>query len=183
MPLPCNLSNFNYSLTGNASNILLKPVHHWLLFPLFLLFFCNTVDECMEFNLFIVHWFRNITLYKANYNTNTVWPSLNISLRLGATTAERAKVLKQWLDEVAIMQGVPSECMPRADDGTRLFGRFNNMKGFECGRFKSFLTSRRCQPHYSEVLSQNLSWGEWIETVAGGRGNSSTFTLRFAMFY
>ncbi len=25
----------------------------------------------MEFNLFIVHLFRNITLYKANYNTNT----------------------------------------------------------------------------------------------------------------
>ncbi len=52
-------------------NILHKQYHHWLLFPLFLLFCNTTVDECMEF---IVHLFRNITLYKANYNTNTFWP-------------------------------------------------------------------------------------------------------------
>ncbi len=28
----------------------------------------------MEFDLFVVHLFCNITLYKANYNTNTFWP-------------------------------------------------------------------------------------------------------------
>ncbi len=46
----------------NSISFINSIYHHWLLFPLFLLFFCNTVDECMEFNLFIVHLFRNITL-------------------------------------------------------------------------------------------------------------------------
>ncbi len=38
-------------------------------------YFCSSsVTLLMNVNLFIVHLFRNITLYKANYNTNTFWP-------------------------------------------------------------------------------------------------------------
>ncbi len=59
------------SLTGNASNILLKPVPPLTSVSIISALLLYTVDECMEFNLFIVHLFHNITLYKANYNTNT----------------------------------------------------------------------------------------------------------------
>ncbi len=72
MPLPCNSSYTLIAILIIHWQEMLLINHHWILFPLFLLF-CNTVDECMEF-IVCIYYFRNITLYKANYNTNTFWP-------------------------------------------------------------------------------------------------------------
>ncbi len=63
-------------------------------------YFCSssvTLLICMEFNLFIVHLFRNITLYKANYNTNTFWPR-GISKRQLEHSLLYSNSTRQWTE-------------------------------------------------------------------------------------
>ncbi len=103
-----------------------------------------------------------------------------ILLRLGATPAERAECLKRWLDDAALYSGVPASCLARSSDQTRIYGRFDGMKGHECLAFEVFLDS--CSHHMQELSDARLSWGQWTKFVGGGRGNCSSGVLSVGMF-
>ncbi len=106
-----------------------------------------------------------------------------ILLRLGSTPANSALILKKWIDEVAIKVGIPSQCFTYTlpTPGTRRYGKFDSMLGWQCINFESYLCGE-CGAHLRELYLNNLTWGTWEKTIVGGPGGCTTRTLNVGMF-
>ncbi len=115
-------------------------------------------------------------------NTSLLYFHLSFLHPLGATDADKALMLKKWVDEVMVCKGKikPACLIEDPETGARMYGVFRGLQGWNVNKFEEHVSLFKS--HYTELLNANLSWGVYTRSFGGGVGHVSTDEIKLAFF-
>ncbi len=100
----------------------------------------------------------------------------------GATDADKALILKRWIDEVMVAKAkIKQSCLVEDPlTGDRMYGLFRGMMGWNVNKFEAHITLFTA--HCSELMNTNQSWEKYTKSIGDGVGNVSTDEIKLAFF-
>ncbi len=102
---------------------------------------------------------------------------------LGATNADKAILLKKWVDEVMLIKAeVKPSCLVRDPiTGARMYGLFRGLQDWNINKFEAHITL--FTRHTCELMETGQSWGTYTRVSGGEAGGVSSYEINLGFFW